>query len=30
MGPDGMGLIKTWYHDPAGNVDRDCRMFVAS
>ena len=29
MGPDGMGLIKTWYHDPAGNVDRDCRMFVA-
>jgi ribosomal protein S18 acetylase RimI-like enzyme len=29
MGPGGMGLIKTWYHDPAGNVDRDCRMFVA-
>jgi GNAT superfamily N-acetyltransferase len=29
IGPDGTGLTKTWHHDPAGNVDRDCRMFVA-
>jgi GNAT superfamily N-acetyltransferase len=29
MGPDGMGLIQTWYHDATGNIDRDCRMFVA-
>jgi ribosomal protein S18 acetylase RimI-like enzyme len=29
VGPDGTGMIKTWHHDPAGNVDRDCRMFVA-
>ena len=29
IGPDGMALINTWRHDPAGSVDRDCRMFVA-
>ena len=29
IGPDGMALINTWHHDPAGSVDRDCRMFVA-
>jgi GNAT superfamily N-acetyltransferase len=29
IGPDGTGMIKTWHHDPAGNIDRDCRMFVA-
>ena len=29
IGPDGTGLIKAWHHDPAGAVDRDCRMFVA-